>query len=330
LELNKGMSPILNDIPVVFLMGPTASGKTATACRLVDCFDCEIVSVDSALVYRGLDIGTAKPTPELQDRYPHHLLDLCDPKESYSVAQFRADAQRVIAKIQSRGRIPLLVGGTGLYFHVLEHGIAALPAGDTDVRQLLCEELAKTGLSSMHARLATLDPDSAQRIHPHDQQRTLRALEIFAITGRPMSDVIKEQPAPLLPFSIIKLILTPLDRTALHDRIAVRFRGMLNAGFVNEVSALRDRGDLNLDRPALRAVGYRDVWHYLEGQCHFDEMIERSIIATRQLAKRQFTWFRGVSDALRFDSYDVKFDSQLDMALKQHLKVESLNQIREG
>ncbi len=324
------MSSISDDAPVVFLMGPTASGKTAAACRLVDRFDCEIVSVDSALVYRGLDIGTAKPTPQLQDRYPHHLLDLCDPKDSYSVAQFRGDAQAVIANIQARGRIPLLVGGTGLYFHVLEHGIAALPAGDTDVRQALMEELANTGLSSMHARLAALDPDSAQRIHPHDQQRTLRALEIFAITGRPMSDVIKEQPVPSIPFPIVKLILAPQDRTALHDRIAVRFRGMLDAGFVNEVSALRDRGDLSLERPALRAVGYRDVWRYLEGQYRFDEMVERSIIATRQLAKRQFTWFRGVVDALRFDSYDLKLDSQLDMALKRHLKVKSGNRLMEG
>lgn len=315
------MSSTADGPPVVFLMGPTASGKTAAACRLVDRFDCEIVSVDSALVYRGLDIGTAKPTPGLQDRYPHHLLDLCDPTETYSAAQFRSDAQAVITSIRSRGRIPLLVGGTGLYFRVLEHGIAALPAGDVDVRQGLEDELAKMGLAAMHTRLAAVDPNSAQRIHPHDQQRTLRALEIFAITGRPMSDLLEQKPLPRAPFSVIKLILAPPDRSVLHDRIAQRFRAMLAAGFINEVGALRDRGDLSVDRPALRAVGYRAIWHYLDGQYRFDEMVERGIIATRQLAKRQFTWFRAIADASWFDSGDPGLERQLDVALKRHIKV---------
>ncbi len=307
--------------PVVFLMGPTASGKTAVACRLVDRFDCEIVSVDSALVYRGLDIGTAKPTPALQHRYPHHLLDLCDPGERYSAAQFRNDAQALITSIRSRGRIPLLVGGTGLYFRVLEHGIAALPAGDAVVRQGLEDELASMGLAAMHTRLAAVDPASAERIHPHDQQRTLRALEIFAITGQPMSTLLANQALSPAPFSVIKLILAPQDRSVLHERIAQRFRGMLAAGFINEVGALRDRGDLSLERPALRAVGYRAIWHYLDGQYSFDEMVERAIIATRQLAKRQFTWFRAVDDAAWFDSSDPGLDRQLDVALKRHIKV---------
>ena len=307
--------------PVVFLMGPTASGKTAAACRLVDRFDCEIVSVDSALVYRGLDIGTAKPTPALLQRYPHHLLDLCDPRESYSAAQFRDDAHALIASIRSRGRIPLLVGGTGLYFRVLEHGIAAVPAGDPDVRRGLEEELASTGLAAMHGRLTAIDPSSARRIHPNDQQRTLRALEIFAITGQPMSDLLRQKALPQAQFPIIKMILAPQDRGVLHARIAARFRGMLAAGFINEVGALRDRGDLSLDRPALRAVGYRVIWRYLAGHYRFDEMVERGIIATRQLAKRQLTWFRAISDASWFDSDDPGLERQLGVALKRHIEV---------
>ena len=306
---------------VVLLMGPTASGKTAAACRLVDRFDCEIVSVDSALVYRGLDIGTAKPTPGLLAKYPHHLLDLCDPSDSYSAAQFRTDALKAIDGILHRGRLPLLVGGTGLYFRVLEEGIAELPQGDPAIRRRLEDESEKTNLASMHARLAAVDPDSAQRIHPHDTQRTLRALEVYELSGQPMSKLLRQTKLPPPPFSIVKLVLAPHDRAWLHDRIAQRFRAMLAAGFINEVGALRDRGDLSLDQPALRAVGYRAIWRYLEGEYQFEEMVEQGIIATRQLAKRQFTWFRGISDAEWLDSCAADIENQLAVALKRHIKV---------
>ena len=315
------MSGFDDGLPVVFLMGPTASGKTEAACRLVDQFDCEIVSVDSALVYRGLDIGTAKPTPSLLRNYPHHLLNLRDPAATYSAAQFRTDAVAVIKQIHGRGRVPLLVGGTGLYFRVLEQGIAALPQGDDDVRKHLEDELASEGLATMHARLVAVDPERAQEIHPHDQQRTLRALEIFDISGQPMSVLLKQTPLPRAPFATIKLVLAPQDRGWLHARIAQRFRAMLAAGFINEVGALRDRGDLSLDRPALRAVGYRAIWHYLDGKYHFEEMVERGIIATRQLAKRQFTWLRASEDSLWLDSGDPQLQRELGVALKRRIKL---------
>jgi len=304
---------------VVFLMGPTASGKTEAACHLADRFECEIVSVDSAMVYRGLDIGTAKPTPGLLAKYPHHLIDLRDPGEGYSAAQFRTDALKTIAAIHRRGRIPLLVGGTGLYFRVLESGISELPQGDPALRERLEVELEKTGLAAMHARLAAVDPDSAARIHPNDPQRTLRALEVHELSGVPMSALIRAAPLQRLPFKVTKLVLAPADRAWLHAAIARRFHTMLAAGFINEVGALRDRGDLGPDNQALRAVGYRAIWRYLEGAYGFDEMVERGIIATRQLAKRQFTWFRAVSDALRFDSQDGDIVHQLDVALKRHI-----------
>ncbi len=307
------------DASVVFLMGPTASGKTEAACRLADRFDCEIISVDSAMVYRGLDIGTAKPTPGLLARYPHHLIDLRDPGEGYSAAQFRADALKKIEMIHRHGRIPLLVGGTGLYFRVLESGIADLPHGDAAVRERLEVELEKTGLAAMHARLAAVDPDSAARIHPNDPQRTLRALEVQELSGKPMSALIREAPRLSLPFKVTKLVLAPADRAWLHVRIAHRFHSMIAAGFINEVGALRDRGDLGPDNSALRAVGYRTIWRYLDGDYGFDEMVERGIVATRQLAKRQFTWFRAVSDALWFDSTDRDVDHHMDVALKRHI-----------
>ncbi|HJP35384.1 MAG: tRNA (adenosine(37)-N6)-dimethylallyltransferase MiaA [Gammaproteobacteria bacterium] len=310
--------------PVIFLMGPTASGKTAAACGLVDRFDCEIVSVDSALVYRGLDIGTAKPPPPVLAKYPHHLIDVRDPRESYSAAQFRRDALALITAIQARGRIPLLVGGTGLYFRVLEGGIAELPAGDPAVRGRLERELETGGLAAMHERLAAVDPESAARIHPHDTQRTLRALEVYEISGSPMSALLRGPSLPQLSFDIVKLVLAAADRAWLHQQIARRFRAMLAAGFINEVGALRDRGDLGLDKPALRAVGYRAIWRYLEGEYGFEAMVEHGIVATRQLAKRQLTWFRAVSDAEWFDSGRPGVVDALSVALKRHIKVKSI------
>lgn len=308
--------------PVIFLMGPTASGKTAAACRLADRFDCEIVSVDSALVYRGLDIGAAKPTPGLLAKYPHHLIDMCDPAERYSAAQFRLDALGVINEVHARGRVPLLVGGTGLYFRVLEGGIAELPDADAELRARLETELQASGLDALYARLREFDPQSAARIHPNDPQRTLRALEVYELSGTPMSVLFRETASPRLPFAVTKLVLAPADRGWLHERIATRFEAMIAAGFINEVAALRERGDLGLDQPALRAVGYRAIWRYLEGEYGFEHMIERGIIATRQLAKRQLTWFRAISDAYRFDPDSAELVDALIVALKRHIKLE--------
>jgi tRNA dimethylallyltransferase len=305
---------------VIFLMGPTASGKTAAACWLADRFDVELVSVDSALVYCGLDIGTAKPGPALLQKYPHHLLDLRDPAASYSAAEFRTDALEIIDKIHARGRIPLLVGGTGLYFRVLEHGIAELPSGDRETRKRLDEELQSLGLAALHARLARIDPSSASRIHMNDPQRTVRALEVYELTGRTMSVLLRETPRVTAPFKVTKLLLLPSDRVRLHERIARRFQGMLAAGFINEVAGLRDRGDLGLDNSALRAVGYRAVWSYLAGEYDFAEMTNRGIIATRQLAKRQITWFSAVGEAGVVDCEDTTARQQLAMALKSHLQ----------
>ncbi|MDA0822995.1 MAG: tRNA (adenosine(37)-N6)-dimethylallyltransferase MiaA [Proteobacteria bacterium] len=306
--------------PVIFLMGPTACGKTAAACWLVDRFACEIVSVDSALVYRGLNIGTAKPSPALLKKYPHQLIDHCEPTQSYSAGEFRTDALLAIAEIQQRGNMPLLVGGTGLYFRVLESGIAELPDRDAGVRQSLEEERLATSLGAMHARLAAVDPRSAARIHPNDPQRILRALEIYALRGKTMSELLEPAHNPEHGLSICKLVLAPSDRHWLHDRIAKRFHAMLTAGFINEVAALRSNPNLSLANSALRAVGYRAIWRYLTGERTFDEMVSDGIVATRQLAKRQLTWFRRQIEAQWVDSVAVDAHDQLGVALKSHLQ----------
>jgi tRNA dimethylallyltransferase len=306
--------------PVIFLMGPTASGKTAAACALVERFNCEIVSVDSALVYRGMDIGTAKPNPAVLARYPHWLVNIRDPAENYSAGQFRDDALAAIDSIARRGRTPLLVGGTGLYFRTLEHGITTLPKRNDRVRNNLQQELQEVGLSTLHLRLKQVDPVSAARIDAHDTQRILRALEVFEVAGTPMSTLWRTAKKSGFPFHALKLVLAPSERSWLHDRIRRRFSEMLAAGFVNEVAALRERGDLSLQYAALRTVGYRAIWHYLDGEYSYEEMVERGIVATRQLAKRQFTWFRGVSDSKWVDSDRENSIEQLAMALKLHLQ----------
>tara|TARA_R110002096_G_scaffold22675_18_gene72736 strand:+ start:1239 stop:2177 length:939 start_codon:yes stop_codon:yes gene_type:complete len=307
--------------PVVFLMGPTACGKTAAACRLADEFDAEIISVDSALVYRGLDIGTAKPSPIVLGRYPHHLINLRDPGERYSAAQFRRDARAAIAAVQRRGRLPLLVGGTGLYFRVLRDGIAQLPEADPGVRDRLASELTSNGLPALYARLAAVDPPSAQRIHPHDRQRTLRALEVYETTGAPMSEMLARNAEPGLETAPLQLVLAPANRDWLHQRIAARLDVMLRAGFVNEVRALRARGDLGPEDPALRTVGYRAVWQYLDGELTYATMRERATVATRQLAKRQFTWFRGVSGAHWVDPREPDPIARLRVEIMRHIEV---------
>ncbi|MFZ5723745.1 MAG: tRNA (adenosine(37)-N6)-dimethylallyltransferase MiaA [Pseudomonadota bacterium] len=277
-------------------MGPTAAGKTALAVELVrrgapDGRGFEIVSVDSALVYRGMDIGTAKPDAATLAVAPHRLLDLRDPSEPYSAADFRTDALAAIADIHAAGRIPLLVGGTMLYFKALRDGLAALPQSDPDVRARLTAELARDGLPALAARLAAVDPEAAAK-HGGNPQRLLRALEVFELTGRPLSELHREQTGAPFPYPLLQLAIAP-DRNLLAERIARRFEAMLAAGFLDEVRRLYDRGDLHPDLPALRAVGYRQAWQHLAGQLSYDDMVARAIIATRQLAKRQLTWLRG-------------------------------------
>ena len=288
----------------IFLLGPTGVGKTALALALAARLPIEIVSVDSAQVYRGLDIGTAKPNPGVLRRVPHHLIDICAPTTNYSAAQFRADALTVIAAIRARGRIPLLVGGTGLYFRALAQGLAVMPATDERIRTALQAELAAIGVAAMHARLAQVDPAAAARIHAHDPQRILRALEIYAATAIPQSVWWqREQLAPLAG-AIIKIALGVVDRDVLRARLAQRFHGMLERGLINEVATLRAQPGISAATPALRSVGYREVWRYLEGELARADMIDRAIVATRQLAKRQLTWLRQETDCFWIDSAD--------------------------
>ncbi|WP_111642793.1 tRNA (adenosine(37)-N6)-dimethylallyltransferase MiaA [Marinimicrobium alkaliphilum] len=284
--------------PVLFLMGPTASGKTALAMALYDCLPVDLISVDSALVYRGMDIGSAKPSPDEQARYPHALIDIRDPADSYSAADFVADAEREIAASHARGRIPLLVGGTMLYFKALLDGLAAMPAADPAVRAQIEDEAARLGWAHIHARLQAVDPAMAAEIHPNHSQRLSRALEVYLVSGKTMTELRQEQQAERgNPFSerfaLTQLAMAPRDRNLLHERIALRFSQMLEQGLEDEVRALYNRGDLHPGLPAIRAVGYRQVWQYLDGECSHEQMRERGIIATRQLAKRQLTWLRG-------------------------------------
>jgi len=301
--------------PIIFLMGPTGVGKTGAAITLAARLPLEIVSVDSALVYRGLDVGSAKPNPALRRDIPHHLIDICAPTERYSAARFRADALACINGIHARGKIALLVGGTGLYFRALEHGLAPLPPAEAVVRERLAEELREFGNLALHNRLAAVDPGAAARIHPNDPQRLIRALEVFQLTGAPMSQLWDAQQLDALPQPPLKLILLPTERPVLHARIARRFDDMLERGFINEVAGLRARGDLSLDNPALRAVGYRAIWHYLDGQVSFAEMREQGIAASRQLAKRQLTWLRRETQARGFVSDSASLSTDLLAAI---------------
>jgi len=285
----------------ITLMGPTASGKTDLAIFLTQHFPLDIISVDSAMVYRGLDIGSAKPSKEELAKAPHRLIDITDPKDAYSAANFRNDALVEMAKITASGRIPLLVGGTMLYFRALLQGLSELPAADEKVRAKIDLQAQELGWDKMHQRLAEVDAEAAKRIHPNDPQRIGRALEVFEMTGRAMSELQREQKAEPLAYDVLKFALIPSDRAALHQRIEQRFNIMLNQGLIEEVKTLKERGDLHEDLPAMRAVGYRQVWDYLEGKLDYTEMKERGVIATRQLAKRQFTWLRSENDLTIFD-----------------------------
>jgi tRNA dimethylallyltransferase len=288
---------------VVAIMGPTASGKTAAALTIAQQLPCEIISVDSALIYRDMDIGTAKPSAEEQATVPHHLIDIRDPADAYSVMQFRDDALRLINDIHARGKLPLLVGGTMLYFKGLRDGLDELPQADPALRAQLDSEALQHGTPALHARLKTLDPVTAERLKPNDSQRIQRALEIIALTGKPMSALIAlAQPAPL-PFDLVSFALEPSDRAVLHERIADRFDQMLTRqpGLLDEVRTLKARPDLHPGLPSMRCVGYRQAWEYLDGQITKTELREKGIAATRQLAKRQLTWLRGMQDRVVVD-----------------------------
>jgi len=308
-------------LPVIFLMGPTATGKTDIAAALFKRLPIELISVDSALVYRGMDIGTAKPSREFLNNTPHRLIDICEPDETYSAAKFRDDALLAVDEILSQNRVPLLVGGTGLYFRALESGISDLPDADEDVRQRLESEARDIGWEAMHARLSEIDPVSADRIHPNDPQRIQRALEIYEISGRSMTEHYDEGDASLFPFEVIKIILNPGDRSNLHERIKHRFLKMLEDGLVDEVRAFHANGRFSGSLPAMRMVGYRQVWNYLDGETDYKEMIEKGIAATRQLAKRQMTWFRKEENGIWLDSDASGLIDQIQRILgkKAHL-----------
>lgn len=304
--------------PAICLMGPTASGKTDLALELCQRLPCDIISVDSAMIYRGMDIGTAKPSASELAAAPHRLIDICDPAETYSVAEFRRDALKEMADITRAGRIPLLVGGTMMYFKALVQGLSDLPAADPGVRQTLEDRAAREGLEVLHRELVDVDPVAARGIHPNNRQRLIRALEVIYLSGKPISELwqasavsetdpakqrdnIEDYPyftrwqadeGSLLPYTVTQLALAPADRSVLHERIGRRFGQMLDAGFLDEVRELMARNDLHPDLPSMRCVGYRQAWNYLSGHCDYQAMVETGTAATRQLAKRQLTWLR--------------------------------------
>lgn len=282
-------------------MGPTASGKSALALNLCDRFELEIVSVDSAQVFRRMDIGTAKPDREIRRRHPHHLVDIVEPTDAYSAARFCDDALAAIADISARGRVPLLVGGTMLYFRALKHGLSALPAADPATRQVIDAMARDAGWPALHEELSRIDPQTAQRLAPGDAQRIQRALEVFYLTGKPMSALLQKSTPAVMPFEAIEIALLPSDRGVLHQRIADRFEEMLELGLIAEVEALRRDFTLHADMPSMRCVGYRQVWHYLDGGFGLAMLREKGIAATRQLAKRQLTWLRAMQPAASFD-----------------------------
>jgi tRNA dimethylallyltransferase len=287
--------------PAIFLMGPTASGKTALAIEMRRRFPVDIISVDSALVYRGMDIGTAKPDAETLRQAPHALIDIRDPSQAYSVAEFREDALAEMARITERGRVPLLAGGTMLYFRALSRGLASLPAASPDLRAQLEAQAQEAGWPAMHAKLAAKDPEIAARVHPNDPQRIQRALEVIELTGRKMSELQKEQEDDDPGYRVLRIIACPQPRAVLHQRIEQRFSQMLEEGFMEEMKALKKRGDLRPEMPSMRCVGYRQAWSFLEGEITQDEMRRKALAATRQLAKRQHTWLRRETAALWYD-----------------------------
>jgi tRNA dimethylallyltransferase len=297
--------------PAIFLMGPTASGKTGVAVELAQRLPVEIISVDSALVYRGMDIGTAKPDAATLALAPHHLIDLIDPTRSYSAAQFRSDALRLMAEISARGNIPLLVGGTMLYYKALREGLNDLPQADPVLRAQLEARAQQEGWPALHRELAALDPATASRLDPNDAQRIQRALEVCLLTGQPMSALLACEKPCDLPYRLIQLALVPGDRAVLHQRIAQRFDAMLEQGLVNELVSLRSRYALTPDLSAMRCVGYRQAWQYLDAEIDFPTLRDKGIFATRQLAKRQLTWLRGMEGVTEFDCLERELSTRV-------------------
>ena len=300
--------------PVICLMGPTASGKTGLAVALRESFPLDVISVDSALVYRGMDIGTAKPDEETLRCAPHALIDIREPTDTYSAADFRHDALVEMAKITTAGHVPLLAGGTMLYFKALWGGLAPLPPANAEVRARIEEQASEAGWRVMHARLAVKDPEIAQRIHYNDPQRIQRALEVIELTGRKLSELQNEHQQQELGYRILKIVVCPDSRAELHRRIEQRFVQMLEEGFMDEIQSLRERGDLDRSTPSMRCVGYRQAWSHLEGEITYDEMCQQAVAATRQLAKRQLTWLRQESGALW---YDLSRNSAMDSIFRE-------------
>lgn len=308
------------DPPALLLMGPTASGKTATALELARVLPCEIVSVDSALVYKGMDIGTAKPDRETLARFPHHLIDVIEPHETYSAARFRDDALALMREITERGRIPLLVGGTMLYFKALVEGLNELPEADPMIRLVIDTMAQEQGWPAVHAKLMELDPQTAARLEPADAQRVQRALEIYYISGKTMGELLQKPRYVYFPYSPIKIALMPEDRSALHERISRRFEAMLEQGLVEEVSRLREEYGLDAAMPSMRCVGYRQAWQHLNGELGREALREQGIAATRQLAKRQLTWLRAMDDVVAFDCFADDLPAQVLEYVRRELE----------
>ncbi len=303
----------------IFLMGPTASGKTGVAVELVQRLPLEIISVDSALVYRHMNVGTAKPDAQTLRMAPHHLIDIITPTDVYSAAQFRADALNRMAEITARGKVPLLVGGTMLYFKVLREGLSDLPPADPALRAAMEERARIAGWPTLHAELARVDPETAARLEPNDAQRIQRALEVFQLSGQPLSVLLCRRPAGALPYQVLPIALMPGDRAVLHQRIAERFDLMLRQGLVEEVQWLRAHYPLTRGMPSMRCVGYRQVWDCLEGTLPLVALRDRGIFATRQLAKRQMTWLRAMPDALRVDCLEAALVNRVEQAIRRFL-----------
>ncbi|ATD09071.1 tRNA (adenosine(37)-N6)-dimethylallyltransferase MiaA [Pseudoalteromonas piscicida] len=291
----------MNKLPVITLMGPTAAGKTALAIELCQALNTEIISVDSALVYKGMDIGTAKPSAQEQAQAPHHLIDIIDPAQSYSVAEFRADAIKLIDDFHQRGKVPILVGGTMMYFKGLIEGLSPLPEADAEIRAVLEREAEQKGWPALHQQLKEIDSEAAAKISENDSQRINRALEVYRISGKTMTQ-LQQSKQDALPYQFHQFAIAPNDRKVLHERIEKRFKIMLDEGFKNEVLALYQRKDLHPDLPSIRCVGYRQMWEYLAGECDYNEMVFKGVAATRQLAKRQLTWLRGWQDVTWLDT----------------------------
>jgi tRNA dimethylallyltransferase len=307
-----------NDPPAILLMGPTASGKTAVALELAQALPCEIVSVDSALVYKGLNIGTAKPDAASLSAVPHHLIDIIEPHEAYSAARFRDDALAAMREITERGRIPLLVGGTMLYFQALVEGLNELPEADPMIRLVIDTIAQEQGWPAVYAKLKEVDPATAARLEPNDKQRVQRALEIYYITGKTMAELLQKPRFVYFPYTPIKIALIPDERALLHERIEKRFERMLETGFVEEVERLREEYGLDATTPAMRCVGYKQALQHLDGDLTREQLVAQGIAATRQLAKRQLTWLRSMSDATIFEC----FDERLAATVLQHVQTE--------